>query len=594
MTLIEPLKAAFNGLQLKTKLAVAFAVLVAFTAIISYQAYQSLTRLAVLNERAQSLFVHDLMGVSAIEEAAIFQVKSTRVLRDAVLASGDREAVADQKDTLEELQTSVFDSLDAAERAFEDTASKEKLAEVREKLPAYHRAAEKIMQLAADGDRGGAKEMLKETNSLANSINLTIAETARLREEAAQSSRSGAEMTYKRVRLPLILLAIGALILAASFSVQLVRHLGIVQENTERRRAAEALHESEKRCRLMADGCPSMMWVTGAGGEAEYINKAYQEFVGTTNEKVQSGKSHVELHPDDALEYVAAFKRARIEQTLFSAEARVRRADGEWRVLGSNALPWMSPGGVYMGHIGVCADITVRKQSDQALRSSEEKFRQLAENIHEVFFIMTPEGSELLYLSPAYEEVWGSTLESAYQNPMSWSDAIHPDDREQANLSAMKQLQGELIVSEYRIRTPDGTEKWIRSRCSPVHDEAGVVIRIAGLAEEITAQKHYEEKLIQARKGSDGQHEPRDPHPDEWGHRYDRVVAGFGFDAGAATLRRDGARQRRIAAHRHQRCARFLQDRGGKARTGHNGFRSQQAVGRSWVCSCFAGARQRP
>jgi hypothetical protein len=241
MTLIEPLKAAFRGLHLKTKLAVAFAVLVAFTAIISYQAYQSLTRLAVLNDRAQSLFVHDLMGVSAIEEAAIFQVKSTRVLRDAVLASGDREAVADQKDTLEELQTSVLDSLDAADKAFEDTASKEKLAEVREKLPAYHIAAEKIMQLAADGDREGAKEMLKETNSLANSINLTIAETARLREEAAQRSRSGAETTYKRVRLPLILLALGALILAASFSVQLVRHLGIVQENTERRQAAEAL-----------------------------------------------------------------------------------------------------------------------------------------------------------------------------------------------------------------------------------------------------------------------------------------------------------------------------------------------------------------
>ena len=500
---IEPLKATLRELHLKTKLAAAFAVMVAFTAVVSYQAYESLTRLAVLNERAQSLFVHDLMGISAIEEAAIFQVKSTRVLRDAVLASGDREAVEDQKDTLEELQTSVADSLDAADLAFEDTASKKKLAEVRNKLPAYHAAAEKIMQLAADGDREGAKEMLKETNSLADSINLTIAETARLREGTAQSSRSGAEATYKRVRLPLILLVFGALILAALFCVQLARHLGIVQENAERRQAAEALRASEERCRLMADGCPSMMWVTGAGGQVEYINKAYQKFVGTTNEDVQSGKWRVLLHSEDAPEFVSAFNRAQTEHTAFRAEARIKRADGEWRLLGSNALPWMSPSGMYMGHIGVCADITERKQSDQALRSSEEKFRQLAENVREVFFIMTPSGKEVLYISPAYREVWGATLESVYQNPMSWSDAIHPDDKEQAGLLAVRQLQGELVVSEYRIRTPDGTEKWIRSRCSPVHDEAGVLIRIAGLAEDITAQKHYEDKLIQARKGAD-------------------------------------------------------------------------------------------
>ena len=233
--MIERLKARFRDLNMKTKLTAAFAVMVASIAIISYQAYQSLTRLAVLNARAQSLFVHDLMGISAIEEAAIFQVKSTRVLRDAVLAAGDREAIADERDTLAELETSVADSLKAAEKAFEDTASKEKLAKVREKLPAYHTAEEKIMELAADGDRDGAKEMLKETNALSNSINLTIAETARLREEAAQTSRSDAETTYKRVRLPLVLLALGALLLGALFSVQLVRLIGIAEEIAERR-----------------------------------------------------------------------------------------------------------------------------------------------------------------------------------------------------------------------------------------------------------------------------------------------------------------------------------------------------------------------
>jgi PAS domain S-box-containing protein len=377
MRLIDPLKAAFRRLPVAAKLATAFTVMAAFAIVISYQAYQSLTRLALLNVRAQSLFVHDLRGIFAIEEASIFQVTSTRVLRDAVLDTGNKEAIADQEGTFDELENSVSDSLSDADNAFQDAASKQKLAEIRQKLPAYRAAGEKIMQLAADGNRAGAIEMLQQTNSVANSINLTIAETFRLREQDARTSQSAAEKSYKRARLPLILLVSGALVLGGLFSFLLVRFIGIGEEIAERKRA------------------------------------------------------------------------------------------------------------------------------DQALRSSEEKFRQLAGSIREVFFLMTPMGSELLYLSPAYEEIWGRTVDSAYQNPMSWAEAIHPDDQERAGLLAARQLRGEAVVSEYRIRASDGKEKWIRSRCSPVLDESGELIRIGGLAEEITQQKRYEMELIRAREEAD-------------------------------------------------------------------------------------------
>jgi PAS domain S-box-containing protein len=116
---------------------------------------------------------------------------------------------------------------------------------------------------------------------------------------------------------------------------------------------------------------------------------------------------------------------------------------------------------------------------------------------------MTPLGTEVLYISPAFEEVWERSLESIYLNPMSWAEAIHPDDREQANLLTARQLQGEHVVLEYRIRTPDGKEKWIRAQCSPIHDETGALIRVVGIAEEITEQKHYELELIRARQQAD-------------------------------------------------------------------------------------------
>ena len=116
------------------------------------------------------------------------------------------------------------------------------------------------------------------------------------------------------------------------------------------------------------------------------------------------------LHPDDARSMLRAFRSAVREHTPFRAEARVRRADGEWRWVASYAEPRLSPGGEFLGHVGLSPDITERKQAEQALQSSEEKFRQLAENIREVFWMMPPAADEMLYVSPAYEQVWGRSL----------------------------------------------------------------------------------------------------------------------------------------------------------------------------------------
>jgi PAS domain S-box-containing protein len=280
-------------------------------------------------------------------------------------------------------------------------------------------------------------------------------------------------------------------------------HVLHVEDITDRKKAEEKLHESEDRFRVMADSCPTMIWVTGAEGEAQFINRQYREFCGTTIEQVEGQKWELLVHPDDAPEYMGAFRRALEAHAPFRAEARVRRADGEWRLMGSYATPRLSPDGVFLGHVGLSADITERKQAEQALRSSEEKFRQLAENIRQVFWMMPPAANEILYVSPVYEQVWGRTCESLYQNPMSWAEAIHPDDRERAHLLFSKQIQGDPVDSEYRICTPQGKEKWIRDRAFPVRDPDGQLIRVAGIAEEITEQKRHEEELIQAREAAD-------------------------------------------------------------------------------------------
>ncbi|HKV91833.1 MAG TPA: response regulator [Candidatus Angelobacter sp.] len=141
---------------------------------------------------------------------------------------------------------------------------------------------------------------------------------------------------------------------------------------------------------------------------------------------------------------------------------------------------------------GLQQEIAERKLVEEALRVSEQKFRQLAENIDELFWMMNAAGTEMLYISSAYERIWGRTCESLYREPMSWIESIHPDDRPRANEIWKRQLSGERVDSEYRIVRPDGSLRSICDRAFPVHDANGIMIRIVGIASDITERKEMQ------------------------------------------------------------------------------------------------------
>ncbi len=132
-----------------------------------------------------------------------------------------------------------------------------------------------------------------------------------------------------------------------------------------------------------------------------------------------------------------------------------------------------------------------------ALAESEQRFRQIAENIREVFWLTTIDLSKVLYVSPAYEAVWGRSCESVHQDPRSFIAAIHPEDRARAvKVLEKKRMHG--FEVEYRVVRPDGSIRWIRDRGFPIKDETARAYRIAGIAEDITERKRAEEAVKRA------------------------------------------------------------------------------------------------
>jgi two-component system cell cycle sensor histidine kinase/response regulator CckA len=145
-------------------------------------------------------------------------------------------------------------------------------------------------------------------------------------------------------------------------------------------------------------------------------------------------------------------------------------------------------------------DIAAREAVELALRESEERFRQLAENIEDVFWLKDLHHAGFVYVSPAYETMWGRSVASLHADPESWLAAVHADDRERVRASLPAQLHGKWSET-YRILRPDGSQRWIRARSYLVRQGlSGEAHRIAGTARDVTEYRRLEELLRHAQK----------------------------------------------------------------------------------------------
>jgi PAS domain S-box-containing protein len=137
-------------------------------------------------------------------------------------------------------------------------------------------------------------------------------------------------------------------------------------------------------------------------------------------------------------------------------------------------------------------DITQEKQAQEALANSEEKFRQIAENIHEIFWMRDAKSDIVLYVNPAYEKIWGRSCESLYTNPQSFLDAVHPEDKSRVIANLKKNVKKEFEI-EYRIVRPDDSVRWVWEHSFPIKNGLGKIYRRAVVTQDITERKRAEE-----------------------------------------------------------------------------------------------------
>jgi two-component system, cell cycle sensor histidine kinase and response regulator CckA len=139
------------------------------------------------------------------------------------------------------------------------------------------------------------------------------------------------------------------------------------------------------------------------------------------------------------------------------------------------------------------------RRAREEIHDREERFRQMAENIDSVFWLSDPETTRSLYVSPAVERIWGRPASDFMEDARAWTNSLHPDDRDDA-VARLERGGDHPSEATYRIIRPDGGVRWIRDRIFPVKDEAGLVVRIAGMAEDVTAERHLEDQLRQAQR----------------------------------------------------------------------------------------------
>ncbi len=267
-------------------------------------------------------------------------------------------------------------------------------------------------------------------------------------------------------------------------------------------RTAHARREAEVELELARGAYRHIVETMGEGVisfdrdfRVAFANRRVSEMLGFTTAELV-GRRVEELFPAEDLavnEARLARRRSGVAETF---DQRLWRKDGSlvWAIVSSN--PTLDAQGRFAGSLSTFTDITARRSAEEALRESEERFQQIAAHVSELLWIRQREPERVLYVSPAFERIWGIPARALDRNPRAWLESIHPGDLEAVTnaLAASANEPSARVDVRYRVVRRDGSVRWVHDRGQTIEGHAGAPARLVGIATDVTDEVLSEER----------------------------------------------------------------------------------------------------
>jgi two-component system cell cycle sensor histidine kinase/response regulator CckA len=262
----------------------------------------------------------------------------------------------------------------------------------------------------------------------------------------------------------------------------------------------DSLSESDRRYNTLFETINLVALTLTADARVEYVNPFFLEMTGYTAAEVM-GRSWFEFLPPADLQCLRGGFQDMLERGGHEHyENPVLTKSGELRLIAWHNTVLRGLKGEPVGSLSLGEDVTDRRADEVALRETEARFRQLADNIREVFYISEYPSGACTYVSPAYEQIWGRTVESACAHPFAWAESFHPDDKAEITELFSHPLPRDGVVLVTRVVRPEGAIRTVRHRIFPVFDAAGAMTHVVGVGEDITDLREAEQKVSQVQK----------------------------------------------------------------------------------------------
>ncbi|MBP2302416.1 PAS domain S-box protein [Azospirillum picis] len=276
--------------------------------------------------------------------------------------------------------------------------------------------------------------------------------------------------------------------------------IGVTWDITDRKRAEDRLRIGEERFRSLVEATAAIVWNTSEKGRFEVPQPGWSDFTGQSFEELKGAGWIAAIHPDDRPHTAEAWRAARAGRTVYKAEHRLRRHDGDYRDMLVRAVPLLDGDGQVQEWVGVHTDITTRRRAEEALRETEERYRLAARATNDAIWDWNL-ADDRIHWNDAVHTLFGYGEEMSETTGSWWMDHIHPDDQDHvvSGIHAVIDGGGTRWNDEYRFRRADGSYASILDRGFVLRNAAGMPLRMIGAMQDISRRKRVEAELEAAR-----------------------------------------------------------------------------------------------